>query len=488
MTLTYLEWRVVAHDYFVERSCAPVPAEKPMPHLTLHQVRQATGGKPLTLLPIDAPPMTAVCINSVAMEKSSLFVAIRGERFDGHDFLEQAFAGGAIAAVVDHPPVKAPANLALIQVPDTRIALGKLAHHVRREFRGKVIAVAGSNGKTSTKHLIHAALRRQLTGSISPKSFNNDIGVPLAIFPANPSDDYLVLEMGTNHHGEIRPLSDMAQPDIAVIVNCGAEHLEGLTDLAGVRRENAQVISGLNPNGILIFNGDDPELATALKEWHGRRITFGFKETNDLFAANIHCTASGTEFSINGRSQRVFVPMLGRHSACNALAAIGVARAMKLPEETILSSIAKSDGPEMRLQLQPSARVTILNDAYNANPNSMRAAIETLIALESKGRRVAILGDMRELGPEAERYHRDIGAQVAASGKIDLLVCVGEHAKLIAESAAQSGMAANRICRFENSGAAAAEAPGMLIAGDMVLLKASRGIKLELVADAINKG
>ncbi|HWE01512.1 MAG TPA: UDP-N-acetylmuramoyl-tripeptide--D-alanyl-D-alanine ligase [Tepidisphaeraceae bacterium] len=456
--------------------------------LTLRQVRQATGGKPLTVLSDNAPLMTSVCIDTRHMEKSSLFVAIAGDRFDGHHFLNQAFEGGAIAAVVDHAPVNPPKDLALIQVADTRIALGKLARQVRRDFRGKVIAVAGSNGKTSTKHLIHAALGRKLKGTISPKSYNNDIGVPLAIFPANPNHDYLVLEMGTNHHGEIKPLSDMAQPDIAVITNCGAEHLEGLSDLAGVRRENAQVISGLNPKGLLVVNGDDPELIAALKDWRGRRITFGFKETNDLFATNVSCTTAGTEFSLNGRSQRVFVPMLGRHSACNALAAVGVARAMKLSEEAIVDSLARSDGPEMRLQLQSCARVTMLNDAYNANPNSMRAAIETLLALDSTGRRVAILGDMRELGTQADQFHRDVGAQVAASGKIDLLICVGEHAKRIAESAIQAGFAAERVRGYDNSATAAAGTPDLLQEGDLILLKASRGIQLELVAAAINKG
>ena len=176
-----------------------------------------------------------------------------------------------------------PADLALIQVPDTRLALERLARHVRPAAPRKVIAVAGSNGKTSTKHLIHAALKGRFKGTISPKSFNNNIGVPLSIFPADAGQDYLVLEMGTNHHGEIKPLSDMAQPDIAVITNCGAEHLEGLGDLSGVRRENAQVISGLNPKGLLVVNGDDPELLIAVKEWAGKRLTFGMKPSNDDF-------------------------------------------------------------------------------------------------------------------------------------------------------------------------------------------------------------
>src|SRR6185503_13562141 len=197
-----------------------------MKPLTLQQIRQTVGGNALTAIPADVPLISAVCTDTRRMEKSSLFIALRGEKFDGNDFIPQAAAGGAIAALVDHPPATILPNVHLIQVPDTRKAMGKLASRARQDLIGKVVAVAGSNGKTSTKHLIDSALCGKLRGSISPKSFNNDIGVPLTIFPASPLDDYLVLEMGTNHPGELVVLAKMARPDIAVITNCGAEHLE----------------------------------------------------------------------------------------------------------------------------------------------------------------------------------------------------------------------------------------------------------------------
>src|SRR5947208_8188136 len=219
---------------------------KPLP---LQTIRQLVSGKPLSSLPANIE-IKSVSTDTRLLEPGGLFVAIKAER-DGTAFLPDAAAKGAVAALVeDEPPVKLP-NVHLIKVPSTRAALAKLATHVRKQISAHVIAVGGSNGKTGTKHLIDSALRRHKRGSISPKSFNNDIGVPLAIFPADPHQDYLVLDIGTNHHGEILRLTEMAQPDIAVITNVGAEHLEFLDDLMGVRRENATIISGLNPKGLL---------------------------------------------------------------------------------------------------------------------------------------------------------------------------------------------------------------------------------------------
>jgi UDP-N-acetylmuramoyl-tripeptide--D-alanyl-D-alanine ligase len=457
-----------------------------MKALTIRQVRAAVAGKALSPIPQDAPHVTAVCTDTRRMEKGSLFVALRCDKHNAHEFLPDAAAGGAVAALVEHPPLQTLPNVALIQVPDTRIAMGKLATYVRKQYKAKIIAVAGSNGKTSTKHLIDAALRGRLKGSISPKSFNNDIGVPLTIFPADASQDYIVLEMGTNHHGEIKGLSDMAVPDIAVITNCGAEHLEGLDDLIGVRRENAQIISGLRARGLLVVNGDDPELLSVVQDHKGKRITFGFGTHNDLFATDIVCGPSGTEFTLNNSRVRVFVPMLGRHSACNALAAIAVGRRLGVPQEEIVEGLGRSDGPEMRLQLSNTGPVTVLNDAYNANPNSMRAAIETVAGLPTSGRRIAVLGDMRELGRSSERYHREIGEFAATQGKFDLLFCVGEQSRFVAESAMKAGFPETAIRWYRDSASAATSVPRELRPDDLVLIKASRSIRLEAVANALS--
>jgi UDP-N-acetylmuramoyl-tripeptide--D-alanyl-D-alanine ligase len=458
-----------------------------MKPLSLQDIRLAVAGKSIGPLSRGLPAVTAVCTDTRQMKPASLFVALRGERFDGHQFLEQAAAGGAIAAIVDEKPAKEIANFHVIVVNDTRVALGKLATFVRKQMRGKIIAVAGSNGKTSTKHLIHAALGKRLRGSISPKSYNNDIGVPLTILPADASQDYLVLEMGTNHPGEIAPLTNMARPDIAVITNCSAEHLEGLGDLAGVRRENATIIEGLSATGLLVVNGDDPELLDAVAGFRGRRLTFGFNPTNDLFAADVRCDGSGVRFKLNGSRQEIFVPLLGRHTAANALAAIAVARRLAVPEAQVYEGLAQASGAEMRLQLQHAGGITLLNDAYNANPASMKAALETLGSISTQGRKIAILGEMRELGESSKLLHEEIG-RAAANSSADWLIGVGEATADLLAAARGAGFSEDRMRHFPDSASAAAELKGMVRDGDLVLLKGSRGVHLEKVAQQLGAG
>jgi UDP-N-acetylmuramoyl-tripeptide--D-alanyl-D-alanine ligase len=462
-----------------------------MKPLTIQQVRQAVNGRMLTALPKDAPPVKSVSSDSKRIEAFSLFVAIKGDRVDGHQFLPDAAARGAVAALVEAPPAQVLPNLHLIGVENTRRAMGRLATFVRKQMRATVIAVAGSNGKTTTKHFIGAVLEPSKRGSISPKSFNNDIGVPLAIFPADPQQDYLVLEIGTNHHGEVKHLTEMALPDIAVITNIGAEHLEGLTDLDGVRREEASIITGLNPKGCLIVNGDDAALLQHVAQFPGQRITFGLGTSNDLFATHIDQDKDGVRFNLNGNPRvRVFVPMLGKHSACNALAAIAVGRKMGLDTEAIIESLAQAHGPDMRLQLATVNGVTVLNDAYNANPNSTRAALETLTALPNRGRRVAVLGDMLELGEHSDYYHRETGelaGELAQARGLDLLICVGKKAQLIAASAKAAGMEGPRIVTYPDAAAAARGFIRRVHSGDLILLKGSRSIGLEAVAKAITE-
>ncbi|MFI5377992.1 MAG: UDP-N-acetylmuramoyl-tripeptide--D-alanyl-D-alanine ligase [Tepidisphaerales bacterium] len=484
-----------------------------MDAISLQQVCEFVDGRVVGDVPQRLPIITGVVRGSDDVKPGYLFIALRGEKHDGHSFLPAAAAAGAVAALVDHvpgqvPPVSslavpagrldasnppvgtpvalhavAPADLALIQVADTRKAMGRLAHGIRMGMKSTVIGVGGSNGKTGTKHLIDSVLCRQLRGTFSPKSFNNDIGVPLAIFAADPQHDYLVLELGTNHPGEIRTLTHMARPDVAVITNCSEEHLEGLGNIDGVRKEEASIIEGLNPAGLLVVNGADPKLLEAVAAYPGRRVTFGASQTNDLYATDIRCDFEGVEFLLNGET-RVYLPLLGKHTAINALAAIAVARHFGLSNEEIADGLALAHGPEMRLQILRLGSATIVNDAYNANPASMQAAIETLAALSCHGRRIAILGDMRELGGQTDDAHRRMG-EFVASTSLDLLICVGEKAAIIAAEARNRGFAAEWVLQYPDTLSAAAAIPPLISPGDLVLLKASRFMRLEQIAHAI---
>lgn len=451
-----------------------------MKPLSLGEIRRIVGAEADGA---DELLISAVCTDTRMMQRDSLFVALRGERFDGHEFLPAAADAGAIAALVDRD-VTAPPAMRFVKVADARAAMGALARHVRRQHRGKVIAVAGSNGKTGTKYLIDSVLRPNRRGSFSPKSFNNDIGVPLSIFPADPTEDYLVLELGTNHPGEICTLTSIAQPDIGVITNCSAEHLEGLGDIDGVRRENASLMEGFAPEGLLVINGDDAALLEAAGAWRGRRVTFGYSAVNDLVASDIRCTSEGTRFVIQPGNIEAFVPLLGRHAAINALAAAAVAREMGLGDAQIVENLRSATGPEMRLQLQDVNGVRVLNDAYNANPASMKAAIMTLASLETGGRRIAVVGDMRELGEKSAELHRSIGKWIASEHPPDLLACVGSEARAIAAEAIFGGMPAARVRCYVDANAAAAIAKRVK-KGDLVLVKASRAIGLERVVEAI---
>ena len=461
-----------------------------MKPLSIQQIRQAVGGRALSRVPAESVQVEVISTDTRQMDasKASLFVALKGDNFNGNYKLPDAAAGGAVAAIVDELIEPLPSNVHLIKVDNTRKALGKLATFVRKTLKSKVIGVAGSNGKTSTKFLIDAALSGKLEGTVSPKSFNNDIGVPLAIFPADPNADYLVLEMGTNHHGEIKVLTDMALPDIAVITNVGAEHLEGLDDLMGVRRENAQVISGLNPRGCLVVNGDDAQLLEAVGGYKGQRITFGFNETNDLFATDISWDHNGTRFCLNGSTNRVVnVPMIGKHTAANALAALAVARRMGVSEDQAIADLAEAKVQDGRMQRQEIGQMTIINDAYNANPNSMKAGLETVSGLPAPARRIAILGDMRELGNSTERYHRELG-EFAGKCNFDLLFCVGASASWYVDGAKHAGMDVRRIMHYPDAKTLAGEIHLHVKSDDLVFLKASRSIGLEVIAKAIAEG
>ena len=655
--------------------------------MTAAEIAAAAGG--CVVAGDEGATVESVCTDSRAIAAGSLFIAIVGDSIDGHAHAAAAVAGGARAVMVSRWPLDNVTGAAVVKVDDTRRAMGRLATHVRRQFDGTVIAVAGSNGKTGTKHLIHGVLSTELAGTMSPKSFNNDVGVPITLFGVDEDDDFVVVEIGTNHPGEVRHLSLMCEPDIAIITSIGEEHMEFFGDLGCVRRENAQIVAGLRPGGRVFVCGDD----VPLRELLPTAATFGFDEANGLRATGVRATLDGVTFAATGdeaqkrlnrrapsnppppegggwgrgagadrqrnarrrshktefakklrtemtaperllwsrlrrkqieeyrfrRQQPIgpFVadffcakanliieldgishettpdadgrrqvwleqcgfrvirftnddllkhldavvleiernlasapptlpsptggdgfaptnptatrtqftlPLPGRHNASNALAAIAVGRAMGIDDDDIRHGLAHASSPEMRMQKRVVGGVTILNDAYNANPTSVRAALATVTDADWPGRKIVVLGEMRELGAYAAAAHREIFTLACASG-FDAVYFVGEafaafgnepeswgrrparrleqknvarpdahptHSPMTSSGNVDRGSlpnapAATSIFFPPDVPAAAAAVAAMAGDGDLVLLKASRGVRLERIETAITE-
>jgi UDP-N-acetylmuramoyl-tripeptide--D-alanyl-D-alanine ligase len=432
-----------------------------------------------------------VCTDSRTIQPGQIFMALRGGQFDGHDFLAAAAAGGASMLVIDHEPsfaMLAEPRPAVLLVPDVQAALIQLAAAYRRTFQAKVIAITGSVGKTSTKQLLYSLLASVLRGKASPKSFNNHIGVPLTLMSVEPVDQFVVVEIGTNAPGEIAALARIAQPDIAVITPIGASHLAGLGSIEGVRREKASLLSYLKPGGLAVVHGDSPGLADYRKV-APNMIRFGRGESCDLRLTDYTGSIDGGRFEVN-RRRHYSIPLLGEHNAVNALAALAVARHMNLTEEQIEIGLARTIPPLMRLtprRLGEEGRcLTLLDDSYNANPESMRAALKVLGDLPTAGRRVAILGDMAELGSASPEMHRALGESVLSS-KVDLAVFIGKLCLFAAETFSRGSPAAKVRVFPAWTDQTPDEVARLLQVGDLVLVKASRSTGLERLIPAIER-
>ena len=459
-----------------------------------------------------------VCTNSTQVQEGDLFVALVGKKHDAHEYLPQVIAKGASGLLV-HRELPGGGDLlqqaqaggvAVLQVEDTTAGLNRLAAAYRAELRAKVIAVGGSNGKTTTKRIIHALLSEKYGaagGHASPKSFNNNIGMPLTLLEVEVSHEYVVLEIGTNAPGEIAALGEVARPDIAVITNVGLEHLEKLGDLEGVAREEASIAPFVaETGGTLVLPAEAPELLACLRLSKSQRILVGKAGVGggvnstgaDLVLTDVQETVHGCTFTINGRGG-YRLPLLGAHNALNALMAIAVARRLGLSDEQIQAGLNKVTAAPMRLEMLQVGGHYVINDAYNANPSSMAAALETFARLslpagltggssngggERGGRRVAILGDMLELGSASEAMHRNVGAQVAA-WRIPVLIAVGPAMQTAADAAANSGGV--MVHRFTDTAMARQGVAALLHPDEVILLKGSRGMALETILEAIGQ-
>jgi UDP-N-acetylmuramoyl-tripeptide--D-alanyl-D-alanine ligase len=469
-----------------------------MPFWSLDNIRLICGGNWIARPeePRRKKP-AGVSIDSRTTKVGDCFIALRGERTDGHRYLADVARAGAAVAIVDRKEL-VPASLGdlcVLLVPDAGTALLKLGGAYRKTLETtKVIAVGGSNGKTTTTRLISAVLSKTLRGSVSPKSFNNAIGVPLTILGAKRSDQYLVCEVGTNAPGEIATLAGVVQPDIAVITSIGREHLEGLGNLHGVAQEEASLLRGLRPGGVAILTADSPELAEVVRRdvakpagAGGGLITFGFGDHADLRLTSVETMPTGTRFCLNDRNWYT-IPLLGRHNASNATAAVAVARRLGVENAAIEAGLADAKGPEMRLQRERVGEVEVVNDAYNANPDSMQAALRTFDEVcppSREGRRVAILGDMLELGEASSGAHAEIADAVSRLAAMDLVVFVGPRFSEAASVAERR----RTISRVVKHGAlderVAGEIAALLRPRDRVLLKGSRGMGLERIVMAL---
>jgi len=422
--------------------------------LTLEEIIDALEGTCDRVIP--GGSISRVTIDSRKVKVGDLFIAIRGERFDGHDFVNQAFASGALATVVSQDfdqsgrkgksnsinHVDLPAEAMLIRVDDPVAAMGRLARYYRRSIlsgSATVVAVTGSNGKTTTKTMISHILGRRWKGKASIKSFNNAIGVPLTLLSAEAADSFVICEVGTNAPGEIAGLAQIIEPEIAVITGVSEAHLAGLGSLEKIAEEKLSLLNQLKNDGCAVVNMDSEIIRWTMQRDRElskiRCVSFGRWEEADLRLTDLRVGSSATgcggmEFTVNDRFKyRLQVP--GKHNAFNALAAIGVARRFGMDHDEIIERLATFELPAMRLQCEHIGRLSLINDAYNANPASLRAAVEVLTETPALSRRVLIVGDMRELGSESERLHRE-AAEFIARSRIGMVVSVGDYAKLMA--------------------------------------------------------
>lgn len=427
-----------------------------------------------------------VCTDSRAVADGDLFVALRGDRFDGHDFLQDAVGRGAAGALVDPSIGDRVLNIPAVCVDNTRSALGRLAACYRQDFDPCVIAVGGSNGKTSTKELIAAVLGQRLETLRSEASFNNDIGVPLTLLRLEHRHQAAVFEVGTNHPGELEPLVRMVRPHIGVITSIGREHLEFFGDMAGVCQEEGVLAALLPPEGTLYCGADNAWGEEILRRTQATVVRVGLSESCDWRVTRVRLSMTGTLFTVTAPrvdyAGEYQVRLLGRHQAVNALFAIAIGAQLGLSRDDIQQGLQTVRPAPRRMELRRCGGVEMLDDCYNANSDSMEAALRTLVELPCTGNRVAVLGDMAELGRHAVEAHATTG-RLAAELKIDQLLVAGDMANITAEGAREAGL--HRVLTFGSAEAMSDALRKLARPGDLVLLKASRRMQLERVAEAL---
>lgn len=455
-----------------------------MIELRLDQVAEVVGGALAD--PADgARRLDHVTIDSRTARPGSLFVPLAGEHVDGHDFVTDAAGRGAAGYLLAAGRSHAGAPGAIV-VDDPADALLGLGVWVREHVAPRVVAVTGSSGKTTTKDLVAAAVGARRRVVANQGSYNNEIGVPLTCLRLEPDTEVLVAEIGARGLGHIERLAGPLAPDVAIVTTVGASHLEMLHDLDTVARAKTELVAALGPGGTAVLNADDPRVMAMAGAARGRVVTYGLGAA-DWSASDVRFDElARATFTVHGR--RVRLPLPGAHNIGNALAALAAADALGVDVEAAADALESATVSDWRMQLlRTPGGLVVLNDAYNANPGSMRAALETLAATATGGRRWAVLGQMAELGPTSEEAHREVGRLAAGLG-IDGLVVVGDEAGAIREGAAEAGYPSADVLAVDGPRQAATVLAGRLRPGDVVLVKASRSVGLERVPDELEAG
>jgi UDP-N-acetylmuramoyl-tripeptide--D-alanyl-D-alanine ligase len=446
---------------------------------TFEQIAAWVGGK---LHGVNHEKVTKVVTDSRLIRAGDFFVALRGERFDGHAFLpavKEAAASGALVSEVNFQLN----GFTQIEVPETHSALQRLARAYRNQLRLEAIGVTGSSGKTSTKEMIASVLGERFSVHKTVGNYNNHIGLPLTVLGASGADDFGVFEMGMNHAGELAPLCEIARPDASVITNIGTAHIGHLETREAIAAEKAVLAEAVPAEGFVVLNANDDFTDWIAARCKGRVIRAGLNQ-GDVVAQNIEQCVKGSKFRLSGggRTTQVWLPVHGEHMVINACLAAAVGLEVGLTLEECATGLAKTAIPGNRLKIQNLGPVLVINDAYNANPDSMVAALKTATQLMVKGRRVAALGRMGELGRESESAHRRVGRAVAEF-EFDYLITVGEEARLMAEAASSAGLkSADRAETHEQAIEALLD---YLEPGDLLLVKGSLSSAMDRVVHGL---
>jgi UDP-N-acetylmuramoyl-tripeptide--D-alanyl-D-alanine ligase len=455
-----------------------------MLEFSVGQIMAAIGGNLLQGDP--QTPLRGLSTDSRQVQSGELFVALRGEKFDGHQFLEAVARAGAGAAVV-MAPVEAPASLALLQVDDTQSALGAIGRAHRQRFLVPVIGITGSTGKTTTKDLVASVLEQAYPVIKTERNFNNEIGLPLTLLKMQPTTAAAVVEMGMRGLGQIRQLAQIALPTVAVVTNVGISHLELLGSKENIAQAKGELVAELDPTGLAVLNGDDAYVRSMRKLTKAKTVFYGIDAPNlDYRATAIRRQHSGCTFvaRVPGGELTVNLPLPGRHNIMNALAAIAVAKELGLSDPAVQTGLNAPVMTGKRLHIIEYHGYRIIDDTYNASPTSVRAALEVLGGGPAESRRFAVLADMLELGPESARFHRELGEYAAAIG-VDLLMGYGDLAReYVAGFNTVRPGATHYRCKTD----LIAELRGLLQSGDTILVKGSRSMHMEeIVAALTNK-